>query len=54
MLDEQLIESWRIHNRIHLYLLESISSKTFNKIPVSKGRDVGNQFAHLLINYIDK
>lgn len=47
MLDEQLVETRRIHNHIHLYLLDSISSETLNKASASKSRDVGNQFAHL-------
>ena len=42
MLDEQLVETWRIHNRLHLYLLDSIPSETLNKISASKDRDVVN------------
>ncbi len=47
MIDEELIETWQIHNRIHLYLLDAIASETLNKLSASKGRDVGNQFAHV-------
>ena len=47
MIAAQFIETWQIHNRIHLYLLDVISSDTLNQTAASKGRDVGNQFAHL-------
>ena len=45
-LAEQLIDTWRIHNRIHLYLLEAIPSEAL-ATPLAKGRAVGAQFAHI-------
>ncbi len=42
-----LIETWQIHNRINLYLLESIDEGNLKDISSSKGRTVGEQFAHM-------
>jgi uncharacterized damage-inducible protein DinB len=44
---KQLIETWQIHNRINLYLLDAIEEKYLTDISVSKGRNVGAQFAHI-------
>ena len=44
---EALIDTWRIHNRINLYLLDSIESEALNGVSASKGRTVGEQFAHI-------
>ena len=44
---EDLIETWHIHNRITLYLLDAIDESHLNDITASKGRKVGEQFAHL-------
>lgn len=41
------IETWHIHNRINLYLLDAIDESWLNDISASKGRKVGDQFAHL-------
>ena len=46
-LEEQLIDSWRIHNRINLYLLEAIEPAALESVASSKGRSVGEQIAHL-------
>lgn len=43
----QLIETWQIHNRINLYLLNSVEEAFLNDYAASKGRDVAHQFAHL-------
>ena len=43
----QLLEAWDIHNRINLYLLDNIDAAHLNSISASKGRSVGEQFAHL-------
>ena len=43
----ELIETWHIHNRINLYLLDAIDENFLNDISASKGRKVGEQFAHL-------
>lgn len=46
-MEAQLLETWNIHNRIHLYLLEAISEEALSGTSISKGRSVGEQFAHL-------
>jgi uncharacterized damage-inducible protein DinB len=43
----QLTETWQIHNNINLYLLEGINEGYLNDISTSKGRTVGEQFAHI-------
>ena len=43
----QLIDSWHIHNRIHLYLLDAIDVAHYKDVSASKGRCVGDQFAHI-------
>ena len=47
MEDKQLLDTWEIHNRINLYLLDSIEPEHLQSQSVSKGRSVGEQFAHL-------
>lgn len=42
-----IIDSWKIHNRINLYLLDSIDEDHLKDVASSKGRSVGEQFAHL-------
>lgn len=44
---EQLIETWEINNRIHLYLLNAIQEENLSSISASKGRTVGEHFAHI-------
>lgn len=44
---KQIIETWEIHNRINLYLLNSIKEEHLVDISASKGRNVGEQFAHI-------
>ncbi|MFL6230187.1 MAG: DinB family protein [Pyrinomonadaceae bacterium] len=43
----QLLETWDTHNRINLYLLDAIQPEALRAVSASKGRDVGEQFAHL-------
>lgn len=43
----ELVETWHINNRINLYLLEAIAEENLGDGLVSKGRSVGEQFAHL-------
>ena len=43
----QILETWDIHNRINLYLLDNIDPAHLRSITTSKGRNVGEQFAHL-------
>jgi len=43
----QMIETWEIHNRINLYLLDAIKEEELTDIAASKGRTVGEQLAHI-------
>jgi len=45
--DQQLLEAWDIHNRINLYLFDAIEAEHLKDVSSSKGRTVGEQFAHL-------
>ena len=47
MAENQLVETWQIHDRINLYLLEAIGPESLSSHSASKGRSVGEQFAHL-------
>ena len=47
MANDQLVETWQIHDRINLYLLEAIDAQSLDSHSASKGRSVGEQFAHL-------
>ena len=44
---KDIIETWEINNRINLYLLDAIDENHLTDISSSKGRTVGEQFAHL-------
>lgn len=44
---KQIIETWEIHNRINLYLLNAIKEEYLEDISASKGRNVGELFAHI-------
>ena len=44
---EQLLETWQIHQRINLYVLNAITPEHLRDLAASKGRSVGEQFAHL-------
>jgi uncharacterized damage-inducible protein DinB len=44
---KQIIETWEIHHRINLYLLEAIKEDYLQEISASKGRNIGEQFAHI-------
>ena len=45
--EKQFIETWDVHNRINLYLLDAVDPAALNSLSASKGRNVGEQFAHL-------
>jgi uncharacterized damage-inducible protein DinB len=45
--DKQFLEAWDIHNRINLYLLDAIEPASLRNLSASKGRNVGEQFAHI-------
>ena len=44
---EALLETWQIHNRINLYLLNAVAEEHLQDKAANKGRTVGEQFAHL-------
>jgi uncharacterized damage-inducible protein DinB len=43
----QLIESWEIHNRINLFLLNAVNPEAWTATSASGGRTVGDQFGHI-------
>jgi uncharacterized damage-inducible protein DinB len=43
----EAIETWEINNRINIYLLEAINDDWLGSSPSSKGRNVGDVFAHM-------
>ena len=47
MADKHLIETWEIHDRINMYLLDAIEPEHLKDLAASKGRNVGEQFAHI-------
>lgn len=47
MSNNQLVETWQIHDRINLYLLDAIEPQSLDSHSASKGRSVGEQFAHI-------
>lgn len=46
-MEHLILDSWQIHNRINLYLLDAIEEEHLTDQSASKGRNVGEQFAHL-------
>jgi uncharacterized damage-inducible protein DinB len=44
---EQMIDTWNIHHRINIYLLDAIKEEYLADVSASKGRNVGEQFAHI-------
>ena len=46
-MDQQILETWQIHNRVNLYLVDAIESDHLGDISASKGRTVAEQFAHV-------
>ncbi len=44
---DQLVDTWTIHNRINLYLLDAIDPAALSGVSASKGRSVAAQFAHI-------
>ena len=45
--EKQFLETWEIHNRINLYLLDATEPAALGSLAASKGRKVGEQFAHI-------
>ena len=47
-METQVLDTWRIHNRINLYLLDAIAPEAVQGNPTgTKGRGVGEDFAHM-------
>lgn len=46
-MEGQLAETWAINNRINIYLLDAIVPEALSGVSTSKGRNVGEQFAHM-------
>ncbi len=44
---KELLETWQIHNKINLCLLEAIANEHLSDRSASKGRTVGEQWAHI-------
>jgi uncharacterized damage-inducible protein DinB len=44
---DPLVETWIIHDRINRYLLDAVPPEALEKVSASKGRSVGEQFAHV-------
>jgi uncharacterized damage-inducible protein DinB len=42
-----IVESWDIHNRINLYLLDAVDGQWLDSKSASGGRTAGEQFAHI-------
>lgn len=47
MPNNPLIETWQIHDRINLYVLDAVEPSSLASYSASKGRSVGEQFAHI-------
>lgn len=45
--ERQFLETWQIHDRINLYLLDAVDPAALISLSASKGRTVGEQFAHI-------
>ena len=45
--EKQFLETWEIHSRINLYLLDAVEPAALLSLSASKGRTVGEQFAHI-------
>jgi uncharacterized damage-inducible protein DinB len=44
---DQILDSWRIHDRINRYLLDAVPADALGDLSASKGRTVAEQFAHM-------
>ena len=44
---DPLVETWEIHDRINLYLLRALKPTHLELAPPTRGRTVGETFAHL-------
>src|SRR5215211_4355423 len=46
-MEEQLLETWRIHCRIGLYILDAIAAEAWNSPTPAKGRGFAQMLAHI-------
>jgi uncharacterized damage-inducible protein DinB len=46
-MEEQVLETWAIPDRINRYLLDAVPAIALGAVSASKGRTVGEQFAHV-------
>jgi uncharacterized damage-inducible protein DinB len=46
-LRDQILDTWRIHNRINLYLLDAVAPEALGDVGPTKGRGVAEALAHL-------
>lgn len=46
-METEILETWEINNRIGLYVLNAIPAEFLTDVSASKGRSVGEQFAHI-------
>lgn len=46
-MEEQIVETWQIHNRINLYLLDAIADEALPAVLNPKSRSVWALFAHI-------
>lgn len=46
-MNEQIVETWTIHNRIMVYMLDAIASDTLMLKPQPRGRSTGETYAHV-------
>ena len=47
MPQNQLLDTWQISDRINVYMLDAVEPASLNSQSASKGRSVGEQFAHI-------
>lgn len=46
-LQEELVDTFRINNNVNLYLLHAIPEEHLADFSATKGRNIGEQFAHI-------
>ncbi len=46
-METQILDVWRIHSRIDLYVLNAVPPEALSGASASKGRSVGQMFAHI-------
>ena len=47
-IEDQVVETWRIHNRVSLFMIENIPEKALTAtLSTRGGRDIARQLAHL-------